>query len=200
VEVIESRGCGITFDGKNEDAEARDNRIVGCRITGCGSHGIKILRAHHTVVDGCVVWGNGGKGIIIEKSQNDADQPNAPSEYNVVTNCQVFENDEHGIYIRSSHYNQITDNTVQNNGQASGSWDGIRVIADDGIDAIGNIIRGNVSTDDQPSDTQQYGVKLTVATTGAVDYTVISDNYLQGNASGAISDGGTNTLPSNNAQ
>jgi parallel beta-helix repeat protein len=203
VEVIASRGSGIVFDGKeihnSVEQQASNNRVVGCYVTGCQYSGIKLLAADHNVISDCFVWGNTDHGILIDKASSVADQANKPSDYNTVTDSMVFENGEHGVFLRSSNYNKLSNLTIQNNADQVSSRDGIRITTSDSTPSVGNIITGCVATDDQGTKTQTYGVRLLVGS-GAIDYTVIGDNYLRGNLTGTLSDGGTNTQTSNNAQ
>jgi parallel beta-helix repeat protein len=175
------------------------NRVVGCRITGCQRAGIKLLAADHITIRDCVIWGNNEHGIIIDKASTVAGQANKPSQHNTVTGCHIYENGTYGIYIRSSHYNKLQGLTIRNNGWDSTSSDGVRVTTGDSQAANGNVILGCVITDDQLSKTQAFGIRL-LPSSGAVDRTVIGDNQLRGNKSGALLNGGSNTVASNNAQ
>jgi parallel beta-helix repeat protein len=173
--------------------------LPGCYITGCPRSGIKFLAVDHTVIKDCRIGGNAEQRIIIDKTSAVAGQANKSSEYNTVTDCQIYENGAYGIHLRFSNFNKSNNITLRSSSRLTSSVDGLLITTGDAKSATGNVVTGCVCTDDQPGKTQSYGIRITQNSRSVVD-AVVGDNQLRENKTGSLSYGGASTKISNNAQ
>ena len=189
VEVILSRGDGIVFDGKDSGAQALRNSIIDCHITGADLCGIQLLASDFGIVRGNYIYGNGECGLKLNRKTSVTVQN---SEGNVIVGNHIHDNDESGIEILEGARTLIADNHIYNNGQGTGSDDGITIddFGTSGLTTEKNIIVGNHIYDTQGTPTQDYGVR--VADADCLD-TLIGNNYFDGHLSGPVFDSGTRT-------
>lgn len=200
VKITLSRARGIVYDGKDVGANANNNIIQDCIISGCPGSGIELLAANNNQIINCTVTGcaaTTGAGISITKASAGAGQPNKKANNNTVTNCTASTNSRDGVRILSCDSNTISGGTFQNNGQGGTTFDGIRINTSDSITADNNIIDGVLSNDTQGSKTQRYGCNVG-PTTGSANTNTIRNSNFQFNKTGSINDGGTGTITSNN--
>lgn len=192
IEVTESRGRGIVFDGKNNNWQSANNQILNCRITGVPSDGIELLASTDNLVQDCVISGVGGHGIQLAKSSTLADQPNKLPSRNTVAGNTIDESGEDGINLHGGSDNLLIGNVVTNNSDDKTSKDGIRVGSGDGAACDNNQVRGNTSTDTQETKTQRYGLHISTSLCHAT--VVGADNDFSGNRVGPYRDVGTATV------
>ena len=102
VKVSGSRGRGIVFDGKNAGWSSTGNRVTNCIIVGVPSDGIELLASSFNRIEGCTITDAGGHGIQMTKSSTIADQPNKKSNNNVVTGNTVTNSGLDGINVNSA--------------------------------------------------------------------------------------------------
>ncbi|SCL34991.1 parallel beta-helix repeat (two copies) [Micromonospora pallida] len=192
VRVTAARGRGIVFDGKNQGWSSAGNTVRDCVITGAAGDGIELLATSRNTVTGCAISDVGGHGIQINRSSADADQPNKTSDRNVISGNVVDQAGQDGINVDGGTANQIMNNHVTNSADDTSGRDGIRLTSPVDVVCVENVVAGNVSTDDQETKTQRFG--LNIATSRCLVTVVGPGNDFTGNRSGAIRDVGTNTV------
>ena len=195
VEIIQSRGRGIVFDGKDAVAAsggtASRNTVRDCLISGVPKSGIELLAANENLVEGCTITDVGGHGIQINKASPGADQPNKPSSDNVISANTITNSGIDGVNITSGDNNHVLANTITNSSDDITERDGVRITSGDGIPCDANVVEGNVAFDDQAVQTQRHGLSIVHSLcTG----TVVGDNDFVGNLSAQLLDQGTNTV------
>jgi parallel beta-helix repeat protein len=194
VRITGSRGRGIVFDGKDVVSgvarNAERNTIKNCVVTGIPGDGIELLAASRNRVDACTIKDVGGHGIQLTKSSSAADQPNKPSNDNVVTGNTVDNSGQDGINLNASSNSQVLGNTVLNSSDDVASKDGIRIGTADSAACDDNVVSNNTSSDDQAVHTQRYGLYIA---SPLCNRTVVSGNTFSGNLVAPIKDLGTGT-------
>jgi parallel beta-helix repeat protein len=192
VEVTASRGRGIVFDGKNDNWDALRNTVRDCVIDGVPSDGIELLASSNNLVEGCTITNVGGHGIQLAKASTSADQPNKKSNDNVIRNNVVDESALDGFNLNGGDRNQIVFNSFTNNSDNSSGRDGIRLGTGDSVSCNDNVVANNVSTDNQATKTQRYGLNIS---SSLCNRTVVGpSNDFSGNRVRAINDVGTGTV------
>ncbi len=183
IKIGESRGCAVIVDGKGEGQTANGNIIRNCIIDGVPNGGIQLLASSNNLIENCTITNiTDGKGIAINKSSSVADQPNKPSNDNIIRNNTIENTAEEGIRVRGGSRNTITGNSVKNS-----SSDGIKIDTGAGIACNDNIIGANTSTNND-----KYGLNINSATCKRT--VVQNNNNFTGNGSGKINDDGTDTI------
>ena len=88
VEVTDSRGCGIIFDGKDPvsatGGTADRNVVRDCVVSGVPRDGIQLLAANNNTIENCQISNTGREGIRVHKGGSSAGQPNKPSNDNLI--------------------------------------------------------------------------------------------------------------------
>src|SRR6266540_4031146 len=192
VKVTASRGRGIVFDGKNDSWTSLRNTVRDCVITGTDGDGIELLASSQNTITGCTVSNVGGHGIQLNKSSLLADQPNKKSSDNLISNNTIDQAGQDGINVSSGDRNTVTGNTITNSSDDTSGRDGIRITSIDTITCDDNTVSYNVSTDNQATKTQKYGLNITGA---ACNRTVVGPgNTFSGNLVGDVHDAGTETI------
>jgi parallel beta-helix repeat protein len=192
VKVIASRGRGIVFDGKNDSWTSLRNTVRDCVITGTDGDGIELLASSQNTITGCTITDVGGHGIQVNKSSPLADQPNKKSSDNLISNNTIDQAGQDGVNVSSGDRNTITGNTITNSSDDTTGRDGIRITSIDTITCDDNTVSYNVSTDNQATKTQKYGLDITSA---ACNRTIVGPgNSLSGNLLADIHDAGTATI------
>jgi parallel beta-helix repeat protein len=196
VEVTQSRGRGIVFDGKDAPhvtgGTALRNVVRNCVITGgVARSGIELLAAGENRVEGCTISDVGGHGIHVHKAAPTAAQPNKPSTDNVVTGNTITNAGIDGINITSSHRNRILNNMIRNSSDKATGRAGIWIASSEALGCDSNVVEGNTATDDQPVKTQRYGLAIGNAECFG---NVVGDNSFAGNAVASILDQGNATV------
>src|SRR6266511_3738100 len=134
----------------------------------------------------------GGHGIQLNKSSLLADQPNKKSSDNLISNNTIDQAGQDGINVSSGDRNTVTGNTITNSSDDTSGRDGIRITSIDTITCDDNTVSYNVSTDNQATKTQKYGLNITGA---ACNRTVVGPgNTFSGNLVGDVHDAGTGTI------
>jgi hypothetical protein len=194
VDIIRSRGRGIVFDGKEPGAQAVRNVIRDCRITGCPGVGIELLVAEHCDVRDCHSYGNGDGGLKVNRHV----EAGRNSRFNRVSGGLYEANEGDGISVIDSDFTTIDGVRCLNNGR-----DGVRIHSFAGaLTTVGTTVIGSTCLNDAGNpapDRQMYGINIiSDDPNNGVLSSVISGNYLVGNAQGGIADGGTRTVIRNN--
>ena len=191
VEITDSRGKGIVFDGKGVGWSATGNRVSGCTISGVPGDGIELLASSDNTIENCAITATGGHGIQVTKASSVAAVPNKPSDRNIVRLNQITAPGRDGININSGDDNIIVGNSISNSSQATTGRDGIRIESFNGVSCDRTDIESNALTDDQPIATQTYGIN--VAKSECTSTVIGSANTFSGNRLGEIKNNGTNT-------
>lgn len=191
VRVLDSRGRGIVFDGKDAGASAANNLVSGCVVRSVPGNGIELLATTESVVEKCRINRVGRTGIALIKSSPSASQANKKPNRNVIRRNRVNQSGEHGILVISGDRNRIIRNTVKNSSDKVVRRDGIRVDTQDSVRCDRNKIRRNTATDTQRPKTQFYGVHITQP---ACHRNQVVRNKLGGNLTAPFRDGGTGTV------
>ena len=182
IKVTDSRGRAIVFDGKGTGGHADGNIIRDCIIEGpMPLDGIQFLGSSNNHVENCTITGSGRHGIYMSKASSSAEQPNKPSDDNVIAGNIITNTANSGIAVLSSSRNIITDNTLTNN-----SNHGIYITTQGSIPANDNVIEFNTVTGNA-----NYGLNIANA---ACFRTVVEGNDFSGNGLGEIRDFGTDTI------
>ena len=82
--------------------------IRRCRITGNQTHGINSIAFAHPIVDSCLIYDNGGDGILV------AGMVHPPSDLTARW-CTIAGNAGHGIRLRSAWHVDVTNCTMAMN-------------------------------------------------------------------------------------
>jgi parallel beta-helix repeat protein len=188
VGIIASRGRGIVFDGKDHDYTADHNKVTDCVISGIRSDGVDFLASNHNKVTGCHISNVGGTGIGAINASATAAQKHKKASYNVIRGNRIDQAGRDGILIKGGDRNRVEENWVTNSSDEVDRRDGIRILAIDGVTAIGNVVRDNVAADDQIEPTQRFGLNISST---ACKRTVVGGNSFEGNRVGAVQDLGT---------
>lgn len=191
VRVVDSRGRGIVFDGKDSAATSLRNRITGCVIRHTTGHGIELLASSRNVVERCRIRNVGGSGIMVKKSTPSAVQPNKKSSRNLIRYNRITDAGENGIIVISGNNNRIIRNRVYNSADEVANHDGIRIDEADGVSCDDNKVSYNIASDNQKPKTQRYGLNIS---SRYCHRTVVGPgNKFKGNLRGRIHDEGTAT-------
>ena len=110
---IANNGGGIMLDGVLEGAY--NNVISGNNITSNSGDGILFLDSSNNKISKNNITANGGNGIQFHWTEN----PYASTDYNVIVGNNILYN-EQGIWLNSSNYNMISQNSITAN-----NWHGI---------------------------------------------------------------------------
>ena len=185
VEVTDSRGRGIVFDGKDAVSStggtAERNIIRDCVITNVPRDGIQLLAASNNRIENCRISDVGAEGIRLHKSSATASQPNKTSDDNTVVGNTITGAADNGIAVTSGNRNTIRGNTVTDTGR-----DGIKVFTStSGLGCDDNLVDRNTASGNR------YGLIIADA---ACQRTVVADNDFTGNSAGPILDDGTGTI------
>ncbi|WP_299442022.1 DNRLRE domain-containing protein [uncultured Phycicoccus sp.] len=185
VEVTDSRGRGIVFDGKDAVSStggtAERNVIRDCVVTNVPRDGIQLLAASNNRIENCQISDVGAEGIRLHKASSSASQPNKPSNDNTVVGNTITGATDNGIAVTNGNRNTIRGNTVTGTGR-----DGIRVFASvSGLGCDDNVVDGNTANGNR------YGLIIADA---ECRRTVVADNDFGGNSDGPILDNGTGTI------
>ena len=191
VKITASRGRGIVFDGKDGVRSADHNVIRDCIVTGVSSTGIELLASSNNVIEGCTVTDVGRHGIHVTKASKVAEQAHKPSNGNIVRANTVDQAGLYGIAVTASDRNVIVGNTVTNSSDEASGYTGIRIASVDGRPCDANVIRLNVSADNQATKTQKYGLRVKSA---ECKRNSIDRNQLSGNWRLDFEDLGTDTV------
>ncbi|MPZ22717.1 MAG: serine hydrolase, partial [Dehalococcoidia bacterium] len=201
VKIVASRGRGIVFDGKDDvptaGGTADGNIVRDCIITGVPQDGIQLLASNGNRIENCQIFDTGGHGINVNKSSTSADQPDKPSNDNLVLGNTITNAGQHGIRIRSGSRNVLSGNTVLDSSDDVSSRDGINLVSDDSIVCDDNLIELNTASDNQSPKTQRYGLNIS---SSECHRTLVDNNDFAGNRIAEINDNGTDTnyLPDDN--
>jgi hypothetical protein len=195
VRIIESRGRGIVFDGKDifegTVLEARSNVVRDCVISNVPGDGIQLLAAVDSRIERCTVTNAGRHGISISKASPTAMQSNKKSSGNVVAANVIRGSGDDGINITSGDRNHVLGNHVLNSSSAVTGGDGIRLTAIDSVSCDDNVIEGNSASDDRTTPRQRYGLNISDPLCARTD---VRANTFSGNVRGPIQDLGTGTI------
>jgi putative cofactor-binding repeat protein len=101
--------------------------IDGIHVTET-SNGIFISDSHHVKVQNCASFGNRGVGIHISSADG-------PANDNTVSNCDVYNNNEEGIYMDVKVDNPVAvdGNIIENNRVYNNRYEGIQNTNQDGL-------------------------------------------------------------------
>jgi parallel beta-helix repeat protein len=188
VGIIASRGRGIVFDGKDHDYTADHNEVTGCVISGISSDGVDFLASNHNKVTGCHISDIGGTGIGAINASARAAQKHKKASYNVIRGNRIDQAGRDGILIKGGDRNRVEKNWVTNSSDEVDRRDGIRILALDGVTAIGNVVADNFAEDNQTEPTQRFGLNIS---SPQCKRTVVKGNSFDGNRVGAVQDLGT---------
>jgi parallel beta-helix repeat protein len=188
VGIIASRGRGIVFDGKDHDYTADHNEVANCVISGINSDGVDFLASNHNKVTGCHISNIGGTGIGAINASARAAQKHKKASYNVIRGNRIDQAGRDGILIKGGDRNRVEKNWVTNSSDEVERRDGIRILALDGVTAIGNVVAANFVEDNQIEPTQRYGLNIS---SPQCKRTVVRGNSFEGNRVGAVQDLGT---------
>jgi len=185
VEVTDSRGRGIIFDGKDLVSQtggtAERNIVRDCVVTNVPRDGIQLLAANNNTIENCTISNVGAEGIRVHKASSNAGQPNKPSNDNTIMGNTIENAAGNGINVTSGNRNTITGNTFRNNGE-----DGILInTSSSSLTCDDNVVEFNTA------DGNRYGLQIADS---ECHRTVVRDNSLNGNTSGPILDNGTDTI------
>lgn len=197
VRILASRGSGIVFDGKDGGAQAIGNTIRDCVVTGTqntsAGHGVKLLAADYTVIDGLYVHDTAGDGIQVAKSSSGSGRPNTPSNHTVIKNLRAVNCGRNGVRVLSSNYTKIVAPLILNSGDDV-TADGFRIETADSIQADYNQVIGGVIGDDQTGvETQRYGANVQPQTPANSIGTRIEGVTFFGNTTAPVNDAGQQT-------
>ena len=185
VEVTDSRGCGIIFDGKDPvsatGGTADRNVVRDCVVSGVPRDGIQLLAANNNTIENCQISNTGREGIRVHKGGSSAGQPNKPSNDNLIIGNVITDAAGNGIRVASGNRNVMSGNTVLNSGA-----DGILIHSSVvGLGCDDNVVQLNTAHGNL------YGLNIS---SSACNRTVVGDNDFSGNSSGSILDNGTDTI------
>ena len=185
VEVTDSRGRGIVFDGKDAVSQtggtAERNVIRDCIVTNVPRDGIQLLAANGNTIENCHISNAGAEGIRVHLSSSSSAQPNKPSNDNTIRGNLIEDSAGNGITVTGGSRNLITGNTIVNNGT-----DGIRVFT-----SVSSLNCDDNVVDSNSAQGNRYGL---IIASSQCHRTVVGDNNFTGNSSGAILDNGTDTI------
>lgn len=161
--------------------------------------GIELLGACGNSIDDPEVQHCGQRGINIIKGSGAS---GTKAKRNTVRGGVVANNVQHNVAITSCDNCKIIGVDSLNAGQArqEGSpvaSDGVLVTTADGVTSEENIVALNQCIDDQGTATQRYGVNI--HDTDCIK-TIVANNQLLGNDSGALNDAGTSTVDDDNVK
>lgn len=186
VKITNSRGDCIIFDGKN--GQAINNTIRYCILTGSFDAGIEMLSADRNLIYANFIYSTGDQGIQLNADAGTSTQ----SERNVVVNNIIYGPGGDGIQVRSSSFNIVAYNQCWNAPAARAGIDLVTGIAGENCD--GNVVIGNICSDDQGTKTQDYGIRMDPDAASEANDNIIAFNYVKGNDLANIQDNGsTNT-------
>jgi len=184
VEITDSRGRGIVFDGKDAPSStggtATYNVIRDCVVTNTPRDGIQLLAAEHNRIENCHISGAGAEGIRVHLASSNAAQPNKTSDDNVIIGNVIEGSAGNGIAVTAGERNLIQDNTITDSGA-----NGIRIFTSvssltcDDNSVVGNTAHGN-----------DWGLTIE---SSQCHRTVVGENDFSGNRLGAVLDNGTGT-------
>jgi parallel beta-helix repeat protein len=197
IDVCE-RGDGIVFDGKDVNATAQSNVIRDCIVVNAQFSGIQFWAVENSRIINCTLEANLGSGVWISKASTSAAQPNKKSRGNRVSGGSMSSNYGWGVRLQSSDDNVIELVQANNNGRGGSGRAGVRITTLDGVSADRNIVRDSTCTDTQAIKTQSYGVHIGPAVPSEANRTQVLRNYLAGNGSSGLLDGGVRTSARDN--
>lgn len=192
VEVTDSRGRGIVFDGKDSVAStggtAERNTVRDCIVSNTPRDGIQLLAANFNRIENCTISGAGEEGIRVHLSSASSPQPLKTSDDNVIINNVIQNSNGNGITVTGGDRNKILGNTITGSGS-----EGILIFTSStSVFCDDNIV------DDQNAATGNGGYGLKINSSNC-RRTVVGDNDFSSNGAGPISDNGTDTIYSSDS-
>jgi parallel beta-helix repeat protein len=188
VGIIASRARGIVFDGKDHNYTADYNEVRNCVIRGIQTDGVDFLASNHNKVTGCRITNVGGTGIGAMHASGTAAQKHKKSSHNLIRGNLIDQAGRDGILINGGDKNRIEKNWVINSSDDFDRRDGIRILALNGVTAIGNVVSNNVVADNRPEPAQRFGLNIS---NPQCRRTVVKGNSFEGNLAGPMQDLGT---------
>jgi parallel beta-helix repeat protein len=188
VGIIASRARGIVFDGKDHNYTADYNEVRNCVIRGIQTDGVDFLASNHNKVTGCHISNVGGTGIGAMHASGTAAQKHKKSSQNLIRGNLIDQAGRDGILINGGDKNRIEKNWVINSSDDFDRRDGIRILALNGVTAIGNVVTDNVVADNRPEPAQRFGLNIS---SPQCKRTVVEGNSFEGNLAGPMQDLGT---------
>jgi parallel beta-helix repeat protein len=188
VGIIASRARGIVFDGKDHNYTADYNEVRNCVIRGIQTDGVDFLASNHNKVTGCHISNVGGTGIGAMHASGTAAQKHKKSSQNLIRGNLIDQAGRDGILINGGDKNRIEKNWVINSSDDFDRRDGIRILALNGVTAIGNVVSDNVVADNRPEPSQRFGLNIS---NPQCKRTVVKGNSFEGNLAGPMQDLGT---------
>jgi parallel beta-helix repeat protein len=188
VGIIASRARGIVFDGKDHNYTADHNEVRNCVIRGIQTDGVDFLASNHNKVTGCRISNVGGSGIGAMHASGTAAQKHKKSSHNIIRGNLIDQAGRDGILINGGDDNRIEENWVINSSDDFDRRDGIRILALNGVTAIGNVVKDNVVADNRPEPAQRFGLNIS---SPQCRRTVVKGNSFEGNLAGPMQDLGT---------
>jgi parallel beta-helix repeat protein len=188
VGIIASRARGIVFDGKDHNYTADYNEVRNCVIRGIQTDGVDFLASNHNKVTGCRINNVGGTGIGAMHASGTAAQKHKKSSHNLIRGNLIDQAGRDGILINGGDKNRIEKNWVINSSDDFDRRDGIRILALNGVTAIGNVVTDNVVADNRPEPAQRFGLNIS---SPQCKRTVVEGNSFEGNLAGPMQDLGT---------
>lgn len=186
-----------TLEGISIAASSEVN-VSGNKVSGTGSEGIDIENSFEILVVGNIVdtagyWGisltaNTRRGTISGNTVTDNGYDGIymdASSFLTINNNVIYESGRSGVFINASSNFYVLHNIAINNGSSGAGYDGIKI-----TDSLTGTIEGNRCTDFQGTKTQEYGVR----STGTSTTMRLINNFLAGNATGAYSLTGSNSV------
>jgi parallel beta-helix repeat protein len=123
-------------EGISLNKASSHNIVENCVFSHCGL-GIELLNSSHNIINNCIMK-NGDRGIFIGPYYGDIKSNN-----NLIKNCDIYNNKQHGISISEAYNNVIYNCSLDNN-----KYYGIAVSGSDSynnliiINSINNAERG----------------------------------------------------------
>jgi hypothetical protein len=195
---------GAYVSGGTVSGASTKNVVRDCVTTGCASDGIELLAADDNEVVNCRSYGNTGHGLQITKASSGADSANRKSTGNRVIGGAYTDNGADGINVASSDRNTVIGALCRDNARVTASKDGIRVETANSQTADYNVFANCICTDGKGAGAgglrQRYGINISPASATDANKNVVTGCQLLGNLTGALNDGGTDTVDASNVK
>lgn len=155
--------------------------VRGGTYANCGRDGVYVSKAHNVVIDGVTAYGNQNNGVGIDGDQTEAGryQTTATNKNVTVCNCIIYNNNQYdgdycGIRVGGTGESNciIVDNNIFDSQTTVTHKRSIETVAN----GSGHIVTGNIC-----GASKQKGIECPSAV-------VLTDNTLNGSASGTLSD------------